>query len=81
MIANDTTTNGYIFEVMDLDLNDELRIAIERLDAFLGPFDGEPDNNVLSIYEIDGCLAAEWTHVPTDSFIYQDGSWIDQNAD
>jgi hypothetical protein len=39
-----------------------------------------PGNNALEIYEIDGGWSAAWTHVLTDEFIYQDGSWIDQTA-
>jgi len=80
MLASPKTPNGYVFHVRDLELNEHLTEVLRALDAFLGPFTGLPGNNALEIYEIDGGWSAAWTHVLTDEFIHQDGSWIDQTA-
>jgi len=80
MLTSPKTPNGYVFHIRDLELNEKLAGALRDLDAFLGPFTGLPGNNALEIYEIDGGWSAAWTHVLTDEFIHQDGSWIDQTA-
>ena len=80
MLTSLKTPNGYVFHVGDLELNEQLAGVLRDLDAFLGPFAGLPGNNALEIYEIDGGWSARWTHVLTDEFIHQDGSWIDQTA-
>jgi hypothetical protein len=72
---------GYIFDIGDLEFNDGLERALVALNDFLGPFRGEPFDNALEIYEIDGGWSARWSHVVTDELIYQDGSWSDQNDD
>ena len=80
MLASLKTPNGYVLDIGDLKLDEHLTEVLRTLDAFLGPFTGLPGNNALEIYEIDGGWSAAWTHVLTDEFIYQDGSWIDQTA-